>query len=105
MVTVLGDRIEIGRRDAAFDDLQPVLRHHGERVGGGIEILGLHPDAGLPEIALLDRDHGGGRRQRPRHADPHGLLGRPRVADEARRPERQDQHPTLQWHYPLSARP
>ena len=71
---VLVDGIEIGRRDAAFDHLQPVLGHDGERIDGGIDVLGHDLDAIVLEVALLDRDHGGGRRQRPHHPDPHGLL-------------------------------
>jgi hypothetical protein len=76
-------------RDAAFHDLQPVLRHQGQRVDRGIDVLDHDPDPQILEVALLDRDHGGGRGQRPHHPDPHRLLLRPGGAAAER--ERQEQ--------------
>ena len=73
---VLLDRVEITGRDAAGDHLQPVRRQQRDGVGGGVDVFDLEPDAGLLEIAALDRDELGAVGDRARHADAdRRLLG------------------------------
>ncbi len=83
----------VAGRDAAGDDLQAVLREQRERVGGGVDVLHLDLDAGVAEVALLDRDQLGAVRHRARHADMHDVL-RGDDAGRHREHERSSHHRT-----------
>jgi hypothetical protein len=71
---VLFDGVEIGRGDAAADDLEAVLSDQRQRIGRAVEVRDLDLDALFLEVALLDGDHRCRRRDRKHLADLDGFL-------------------------------